>query len=414
MSTSEQIDVADLPIAEAAHQVVEIERQAPLDGDFAIDLGPTFTDPGMRATFARRSTIGPVRNYRLRDVLLDASTMLLVRGRRRIPESHHLIDSAAYANMLTKPLLPTPVDPDRHYIIGCNRAWHNYYHWLIDGIPAIESALRFGEDRKLTLVLPADFRPWQEESLRLLGCHDLPRLMLDPAAHYLLPSAEFSELLGGRRSELTNARHAAYQQMSASVPRATSYAEEIYVARTDAQNRVVANEDALIGLLERQGVRIVVPGTFSISEQIDTFRSARLVIGPHGAGMSNIVFCRRGSFLYELLPEYYLNPCFNLLAQAGGLNYWADVFAGIGSGTGFERQWRVDLDVVAARLDSIREKLAAIPRDESAMDFLRRTHGTQPAKDVPASPPPPMPASSQPVSRPRRWLQVLWPWLPRE
>ena len=412
VSTEQQTDVADLPISQAAYEVLEIERGAPLDGDFDVDLGATFTDAQVRGSFARRPTIGPVRNYRLRDVLLDASTSLLVRGRRRIPETRYLIDDGSYADMLTKPLYPTPVEPDGHYIIGCNRAWHNYYHWLIQGIPAIYSGLRHAEDRKITVILPPDVQAWQDESLALLGVQDIPRLVLDISTHYLLPSAEFSEFLGDRLpGQVTMARAAAYQRMSQSVPRTGPVAEEIYVARTDSQNRIAANEAELIERLERQHVRIIVPGTLSVSEQIEAFRSARLVIGPHGAGMSNIVFCRSGSFVYEMLPRHYPHSAFNRVAQSGGLNYWADLFDGVDSGTGFERQWQIDLDVVAARLDAIREKLAATPRVESAMDFLRRTQGMPAAEAVPVSPP--LPPSPPPVGRLRRWLQVLWPWRPR-
>jgi hypothetical protein len=412
--TIEQSDVADLRIGEAAYRVVEIEREAGLDAELDIDLGATFTDPAMAALFAGRPTTGPIHNYRLRDVLLDASTMLLMRGRRRIPETRNLIGEGAYADMLTKPLYPTPVEPDGHYIIGCNRAWHNYYHWLIDSLPAIHSGLQYAEDRKVTLILPPDFQPWQEEGLRLLGYQDLPRLMLDVSTHYLLPSVEFSEFLGGRLPErISRARTATYRRMSQTVPRTGPFAEEIYVARTDSQNRVAANETELIKLLERQGVRIIVPGTLSISEQINAFRSARLVIGPHGAGMSNIVFCRSGSYVYEMLPRHYPNTAFNLLAQSSGLNYWADVFEGIGSGAGFERQWLIDLEVVAARLDAMRERIAATPRVESAMDFLRRTQGTAPAEKVPASVPAPVFTPAQ-AGAPRSWLRVVWPWRSRE
>jgi hypothetical protein len=225
--TVPQTDVADLGIGEAAYEVIEIEREAPLGGDFEISLGATFTDPAVHASFARRANMGPVRNYRLRDVLLDASTALLVRGRRRIPETRYLIDDGAYADMLTKPLYPTPLEPDGHYIIGCNRAWHNYYHWLIQAIPAIHSGLRHAEDRKVTLILPPDIQPWQEESLALLGCQDLPRLVLDVSTHYLLPGAEFSEFLGERLpGQVTGARAAAYRRMSHAVPRMGPGAEE--------------------------------------------------------------------------------------------------------------------------------------------------------------------------------------------
>ena len=149
------------------------------------------------------------------------------------------------------------------------------------------------------------------------------------------------------------------------------------VARTNSRNRVMENEAELIALLERQGVRIVVPGALPFEQQIATFRAARLVIGPHGPGLSNIVFCLPGACVYEILPRHYSSVIYNRLAQSAELHYWADLFEG-GEGVVRERAWRVDLDVVAARLDAIRARLASMPRVEPAMDFLKRTQVAHP------------------------------------
>ena len=210
-------------------------------------------------------------------------------------------------------------DPKDHYIIGCNRASHDYYHWLTQSLPAIDLSLRHPSHRKLTLVL-SSLQPWQVETLALLGYQDVPRLTLGSSDTFLLPSAEFSDYLGesARRHMVVRAAMATFRRLSQPVPWMRGAAEEIYVARTDAPERVAENEAELIALLERQGVRIVVPGALSVAEQIAAFRAARLVIGAHGGGMSNIVFCQSGSFVYEMLPRHYPNAAFNRLAQAAG------------------------------------------------------------------------------------------------
>ena len=322
-------DITDLPIGDAAHEVVDLERSAPLDGEFDIALGDSFTDPSLRAHFARQERTGAIRLYRLGDVTLDASLMLLLRGRSRITETRYLVTDEEYADALVKPLSAIPLDPADHYVIGCNRAWHNYYHWLVQSLPAIDLSLRL-QQPQVTLVL-SSLRPWQEETLALLGCQDIPRLTLEVSDTLLLPSAEFSDFLGQHMPAMVSrAAMATFRRLSEAVPWTYGAAEEIYVARTDAHNRVAENEAELIELLERQGVRIVVPGALSVAEQIAAFRAARLVIGPHGAGLSNIVFCQSGSFVYELLPRHYPNAVFNRLAQSADLNYWADLFDGSG------------------------------------------------------------------------------------
>jgi Glycosyltransferase 61 len=248
-------------------------------------------------------------------------------------------------------------------------------------------------------------QPWQIETLTLLGYQDIPRLILGVSDTFLLPSAEFSDYLGEATPQMVvRAAMATFRRMSEPVPWIRGAAEAIYVARTDAPERVAENEAELIALLERQGVRIMVPGALSVAEQIAAFRAARLVIGAHGGGMTNIVFCQSGSFVYEMLPRDYPNVGVNRLAQAAGVNYWADLFEGVGEGNPYQRGWRIDLEIVAARLAAIRQRIAATPRLESAMVFLRRTQAAHPDQGPVSVPPPEVEAkpAREPEAKPVR------------
>ena len=381
-------DQVDLPIADAAWDVQQIEPSSAIGGEFEISLGETFTDPASRAAFARREYTEILRTYRLREVTLDASLMLLLKGRVRIPETRYMVSDEDYAATLMKPLAAAPLDPTEYYVIGCNRVWHNYYHWLVQAIPAIDWALRQRGRHRVTLVLPP-LHTWQEQLLTLLGYQDVPRLTLDASGTYLLPEAEFSDFLGARMPGIVSrTATATFRRLAATAPWLPGAADEIYVARTDSRNRIALNEADLIAFLERQGVRIVVPGVLPVAEQIAAFRAARLVIGPHGSGMSNVAFCQPRNFVYELLPENYPNPRINLIAQSVGLNYFADLFESHGQGNVHQDAWRIDLDVVAARLETIRARIVAVPRSESAIDFLKRTQTKQPDETVPPAPTP--------------------------
>ena len=407
-------DFANLPIREASSEVIDIEHSVPLDGEFDVALGDTFTDTATRARYQKQERTATIRHYRLTDVTLDASTMLLVRGRRRIPETRYLVPDDAYADMLTKPLHPTEMDPAEHYVIGINRAGHDYYNWMLQALPAIDAGMRRANHRRVTLVLPPAMRPFQEETLRLLGYQDLPRLILELSSHYRFASAEFSDFLGDRMHLMVSrTAMATYRSLSQTAPWLPGAAEEIYVARTDAAGRAMENEAELIELLHGQGVRIIVPGTLPVVEQIAAFRAARLVIGPHGAGLSNLVFCRSGSFVYELVPRHYAHVAFNRVAQAAELNYAADLFESAGAGRPHQRPWRIDIGLFAERLDAIRARIAATPRVETAMEFLRRTQTAEPGAAPPLAEPtlPPIAEPEPPPSGPKR---LRWPWRRRK
>jgi len=347
-----------------AKEVVTLERAAPLAADVEVMLGDSFVrllPPDIVRNFARFAATEEMRIFRLRDVTLDVSMMALFTGRQPIRETMYLLTQKDYDFALVKPLEPEPTNHTQHYIVAANISVRDYYHWMIQSLPAIDWGVRRSRHNNIALAVPP-LLPWQVEALALLGLAGLPRLTLRPYAHYALDSAEYAEFLGARMDRIASHRAAeTYARLRQAVAPDPDGADAIYVARTDATRRVALNEDALIAMLERQGVRTIVPGAMPVTRQLATFRRARLVIGPHGAGLSNLIACEPGTHVYELLPSHYPNHCYNHLAQSCRLRYWGDVFpAEPGEGDPHKRNWCIDLDVVATRLDEIRQRMNAL------------------------------------------------------
>ena len=115
------------------------------------------------------------------------------------------------------------------------------------------------------------------------------------------------------------------------------------------------NETEIIKYVQQIGYDVVIPGLLSFKEQVRLFRSASIVVGPHGAGMTNIIFCDPHTVVYELVPIEYTNSCFCNLAMVCRLNYWADVFSSEGDldMPPFLRDWESDTQAVAERLREI-------------------------------------------------------------
>jgi len=355
-------DPSDPPIADVAAETVWLEQAQPLEGPGEVSLGDSFSrllPPDIVALFFRPAASGPARIYQLRNVLLDAWIMVLFRGRQPIRETAYLAYQEECDLARRRPLELLPTDPGRHYIIGTTRARENYYHWMVQSLPAIDWGLRLRPPGAATLALPP-LQPFQAETLALLGHAGAPRLILGVREHYAFASAWFAEFLTGRLPGIVSlAAAATYARLRQAVSPAADGADAIYVARTDSANRSMANEAALAAMLERRGVRVIAPGSLPVARQLALFRGARLVIGPHGAGLSNVVACEPGAHVYELLPGSYPNHCYNRLAQTCGLHYWGDVFPGDApDGDVAAQTWRVDLDVVARRLDTIRQRSA--------------------------------------------------------
>jgi capsular polysaccharide biosynthesis protein len=96
----------------------------------------------------------------------------------------------------------------------------------------------------------------------------------------------------------------------------------LYVTRGSRRNsRRLSNEAEVWPLLERRGFTRLDPGTVGVQEQIDHFAAAEVVVAPHGAGLSNLVFAPPGVRVLELFHPRYVNPCFWTIADNVGADY---------------------------------------------------------------------------------------------
>jgi capsular polysaccharide biosynthesis protein len=75
--------------------------------------------------------------------------------------------------------------------------------------------------------------------------------------------------------------------------------------------------------MERHGFEIITPGDMSVEEQIAAFRNAEIIVGPHGAGLANLVYCRSGggTRVIELAQMSYVAGFFVRICQAKQLDY---------------------------------------------------------------------------------------------
>tara|TARA_B100000579_G_C22828386_1_gene854537 strand:- start:1110 stop:2159 length:1050 start_codon:yes stop_codon:yes gene_type:complete len=90
-----------------------------------------------------------------------------------------------------------------------------------------------------------------------------------------------------------------------------NYGKKIYIRRENATYRKILNEADLIERLKNNGFEIINPNHFEIFEQMKLFSNAELIIAPHGSNLSNIIFCKEGTKIYEIGPklekEYEIN-----------------------------------------------------------------------------------------------------------
>lgn len=95
----------------------------------------------------------------------------------------------------------------------------------------------------------------------------------------------------------------------------------IYISRAKCHYRKLANEDQVWPLLRDVGFHKVFLEDMPLAEQIETLSGAEIVLGVHGAGFANILFCQPGTRVIEIQDPDDPNPHFYALASLLGLKY---------------------------------------------------------------------------------------------
>ena len=82
------------------------------------------------------------------------------------------------------------------------------------------------------------------------------------------------------------------------------FGPKIYIRREDASYRKILNEADLIDKLKKNNFEIINPQHFEILEQMKIFSNAETIISPYGSNLSNIIFCKKGTKIVEISPEF--------------------------------------------------------------------------------------------------------------
>jgi capsular polysaccharide biosynthesis protein/exopolysaccharide biosynthesis predicted pyruvyltransferase EpsI len=95
--------------------------------------------------------------------------------------------------------------------------------------------------------------------------------------------------------------------------------KRLYISRKGF-SRNIRNEDEVWNLLKLYGFEKINPK--EETDPYNLFNEASVVLGPHGAGLTNIFCCQKKTKIIELVPYYHRFPWFMSLAHACDLPYY--------------------------------------------------------------------------------------------
>jgi capsular polysaccharide biosynthesis protein len=237
------------------------------------------------------------------------------------------VDWQALAELEPEPAL----NPREVILLGGQRG--GYWHWWIDILPRVWllelhqlSGPAGSEVDAVRLAVPPPAAEFQRESLELLGLTE--RLELLEPGLTRFASVTFTRGVTGGGSRYPSRKLGEYarwlrERLVPGEATEPSGGRRLFVSRGSAASRRVVNEVELRPVLAEHGFEVVDPAGMSIAEQVALFSRASAVVGPHGAGLTNLLFSPPGTRVVEIFaaPAAQGVSNYRVLASHLGMPY---------------------------------------------------------------------------------------------
>lgn len=196
----------------------------------------------------------------------------------------------------------------------------NYGSWLFRILPKLITADNYHlPDVKFFVYARS---PWQFNLLEFAGVH-ADRVLYHNVTQVYQAAELYVPALRNAQAYLDHESVRFYRQLVADAGIQQKPERLIYVSRRQAaikrpHVRLFINEAEFIAELEKLGFDIVEPENLTLREQVQKFASAKVILGPSGSGMFNVVFAPKEALFISIEAfSYWLHAHSNLPASMG-------------------------------------------------------------------------------------------------
>ena len=189
-----------------------------------------------------------------------------------------------------------------------------YFHWILDCLPRLKLLEEVISEIDY-LIVPYNLKRFHLETLSLLGFPEEKLLKIKDGDHLMCENLFVPSRSSASKWVCDFLRESFIPKDVAEPHRL------IYISRKDALYRKIINEEEVEDYLRGIGFEIVQMSELNFLEQVKICAEAQIVVGPHGAGLSNTVFCRNAKIL-EMFSPSYINKAYWTIANNVGNEYY--------------------------------------------------------------------------------------------
>lgn len=201
----------------------------------------------------------------------------------------------------------------------------NYYHWffnLISNYFLLKKKYRFKEDD--FFLIPKLKYNFQIESLKILKIKNT--INSDHIKHMKLKKIIVPEFKDFNKNPVGKTDWIVKDLQNEFLPYANvkKHKLKIFIDRNpkNTNQRDIYNKKDLLDFLKKKNFLIIDPSTLSFKKEVKLFNSTKTIIGIYGAGLVNVIFCKKNTNVIELRNNFNDDLYKNLILKCK-LNYFS-------------------------------------------------------------------------------------------
>jgi len=195
------------------------------------------------------------------------------------------------------------LDDDKIYLLVHH--WFNYYHWVTESLYRLFSNHQNTKD--FTIVLPEKLKTNKFVQDSLSAFSDISAAYFPNESLIKFKALNFvteKKYCDNYDPEVLKKINKFYTDyINHNDIKSPIKNEKIFISRKNAERRNIINNEELSEILTNYNFEIVDFEDYSFFEQIAIMQQTRILIGTHGAGLTNMIFMKTGAKVMELSRE---------------------------------------------------------------------------------------------------------------
>ena len=208
----------------------------------------------------------------------------------------------------------------------------NYSHWLLDILPKIKIASEKIDIQEIDFFYFAKLNSFQKQTLKLLNL-DYKKFIDANINRHVQASKIFSVshpnfFYGTIVDAHSNLPPWIVFYLRKAFLKKNDYKKKIYrsiyIDRSDSKEKhcKLINNDEIIKYLKKKNFKVLQLSKLNFIDQIRIFNNCKQIIAPHGAGLTNLIFCKKNTKVLEIFPKNHNQTrVYKKISKINKLNY---------------------------------------------------------------------------------------------